>query len=170
MLSNISKGIDWWSTKQGEYTSLLVIPLLVVVLYEVVMRYGFNSPTTWGFEVTAFLYGMHYMFGISYTEVRGGHVRVDIFTSMAPRRTQALIGALTTLIIFIPVITCMTIASFEYALTSIQGQERNSTSWAPIIYPYKVVMAVCFLFLLLQGVSNLIKDLQIVFGKEEQPS
>jgi len=29
-------------------------------------------------------------------------------------------------------------------------------------------MAVCFLFLLLQGISNLIKDLQIVFNNEEE--
>ena len=46
--------------------------------------------------------------------------------------------------------------------------ERNSTSWAPHIWPIKIVMAVCFIFLLLQGIANLIHDLQIIFDKEEQ--
>lgn len=168
MFAKISKMIDTFTTKQGEITSMLIIPLLVVVVYEVIMRYGFNAPTTWGFEVTAFIYGMHYMFGISYTDVKNGHVRVDIFTALAPKKVQAAISALTTLILFLPVMTCMTIWSAKFAMYSIEGLERNPTSWAPIIYPYKIVMALCFGFLLLQGVSNLLKDLQVLFGKEEQ--
>ncbi|MBW2660097.1 MAG: TRAP transporter small permease subunit [Deltaproteobacteria bacterium] len=168
MLTRISDSIDRFTTRQGEITSMLIFPLLAVVIYEVIMRYGFNAPTSWGFEATAFLYGMHYMFGISYTDVRKGHVQVDIFTSLAPKRVQAGISALTTLIFFMPVMTCMTIWSTKFAITSIQGLERNSTSWAPPIYPFKVVMALCFFFLLLQGLSNLLKDLQILFNTKDQ--
>ena len=168
MLSKIAKGIDTFSTKQGEFTSMLIIPLLGVVLFEVLMRYGFNSPTIWGFEMTGFLYGMHYMFGISYTDVRGGHVRVDIFTALAPKKVQAAIGALTTLVFFMPVMICMTYASGKYAWTSVMALEKNSTSWSPPIWPIKIVMALCFFFLLLQGFSNLLKDLQILFSKEER--
>jgi TRAP-type mannitol/chloroaromatic compound transport system permease small subunit len=167
MFSKISKGIDTFSTKQGDLTSMLIFPLLGVVIYEVIMRYGFNAPTTWGFEVTAFLYGMHYMFGISYTDVKKGHVQVDIFTSMAPVKVRAALSALTTIVLFLPVMACMTFASSTFAWTSIQGLERNSTSWAPPIYPLKVIMALCFLFLLLQGISNLIKDLQTLFNNDK---
>ena len=170
MFRSISNRIDWFITKQGDVTSLLIIPLLVVVLYEVLMRYGFNSPTIWGFEMTTFLYGIHYMFGISYTEVKNGHVRVDIFTSLASKKTQAIVNALTTLFFFMPVMVCMTIWSTKFAWYSIDTLERNSTSWAPPIYPYKMIMALCFFFLLLEGISRLIKDLQIVFGKEEEVS
>lgn len=166
MFSKLSKGIDIFNTKQGEWTSMLILPLLGVVIYEVIMRYGFNAPTTWGFEATAFLYGMHYMFGISYTDVKKGHVQVDIFTSLAPEKIRAALGALTTLIFFLPVIFLMTVASSKFAWTAIEGLERNSTSWAPPIYPFKVVMALCFLFLLLQGISNLIRDLQTLFNKD----
>ena len=168
MFAKISRTIDAFSTRQGEITSMLIFPLLGVVLYEVIMRYGFNTPTSWGFEATAFLYGMHYMFGISYTDVRKGHVQVDIFTSLAPKKVRAAISVLTTLIFFMPVMLGMTIWSTTFALTSIQGLERNSTSWAPPIYPFKVVMALCFFFLLMQGISNLIKELQILFNTNEQ--
>ena len=134
------------------------------------MRYGFNSPTVWGFEMTAFLYGMHFMFGLSYTDVKDGHVRVDIFTSLTSKRTQAILGALTTLILFLPVMICMTIWSAKFAWYSVDTLEKNSTSWGPAIDPFKVVMAVCFFFLLMQGISNLIKHLQVIFGKEEVQS
>ncbi|MDJ0624102.1 MAG: TRAP transporter small permease subunit [Desulfocapsaceae bacterium] len=167
MFSKIASGIEKLNLNQGKLTSMLIFPLLLVVLYEVFMRYGFNSPTVWGFEATAFLYGMHYMFGLSYTDVTKGHVQVDIFTSLAPKKTRAAISALTTLVFFLPVMVCMTIWTTKFAIYSVEGLERNSTSWAPAIWPFKIVMALCFFILLLQGIANLIRDLQTVFGKEE---
>jgi TRAP-type mannitol/chloroaromatic compound transport system permease small subunit len=167
MFSKLSKSIDTFTTKQGEYTSMLILPLLGVVIYEVIMRYGFNAPTTWGFEATTFLYGMHYMFGISYTDVKKGHVQVDIFSSLAPKKVQAALGALTTLVLFLPVMICMTVSASKFAISSVEGLERNSTSWAPIIYPFKIIMALCFAMLLLQGISNLIKDLQVLFNNDK---
>lgn len=131
MFAKIAKTIDSFTTKQGEVTSMLIIPLLCVVVYEVIMRYGFNAPTTWGFEVTTFLYGMHYMFGISYTDVKNGHVRVDIFTSLAPKKVQACFGALTTLILFMPVMICMTIWSTKFAISSVQGLEKEFDKLGP---------------------------------------
>ena len=55
MLAKISKAIDTINTKQGDLTSLLILPLAIVVFYEVIMRYIFNAPTIWGFEATIFL-------------------------------------------------------------------------------------------------------------------
>jgi TRAP-type mannitol/chloroaromatic compound transport system permease small subunit len=167
MFSKIANGIDKFTTKQGEYTSMLILPLLGVVIYEVIMRYGFNAPTTWGFEATAFLYGMHYMFGISYTDVKKGHVQVDIFSSLAPKKIQAALAALTTIVLFLPVMICMTVSASKFAISSVQGLEKNSTSWAPAIYPFKIIMALCFAMLLLQGISNLIKDLQVLFNNDK---
>lgn len=168
MFSKISDGIDWFNLWQGKITSMLIIPLLVVVLCEVLMRYAFNSPTVWGFEATAFLYGMHYMFGLAYTDVTKGHVRVDIFTSLAPEKVRRAISALTTMVFFLPMMIAMTIASTKYASYAVAELERNSTSWAPPIWPFKVIMAFCFFILLLQGISNLIRDLQALFGKEDK--
>ena len=168
MFSKISKGIDAFTNKQGEITSMLIIPLLVVVVYEVVMRYGFNTPTTWGFEATAFIYGLHYMFGVSYTDVHDGHVRVDIFTSLCSKKVKAFLSALTTLVLFMPVTLGLTIWSFKFGYTSTMMREQNPTSWAPPIYPLKVIMAICFLFLLLSGISNLLKDLNTLFSAKDE--
>lgn len=169
MLSKIANAIDTFNTRQGEVTSLLILPLLVVVIYEVVMRYAFNSPTVWGFEATTFLYGIHYMFGLAYTDVTGGHVKVDIFSSRASTKTQAFLSALTTLVLFLPVMTCLTIWSFKFAASSVAMRELNSTSWAPPVYPFKMIMALTLLFLLLQGVSNLIRSFQTLTGKASSP-
>jgi TRAP-type mannitol/chloroaromatic compound transport system permease small subunit len=167
MLAKIVDTIDAFNIKQGEVSSLLAIPLLLVVVYEVVMRYVFNAPTTWGFEATTFLYGVHYMLGLAYCDVHGGHVRVDIFTARLPQRPQSIIGILTNLVFFMPVMVLMTIATWKYALTSIAELELNPTSWAPPIYPIKTLMAIAFSFLLIQGFSNLIHNIRVLQGKAE---
>jgi len=167
MLAKLSEAIDTFNIKQGDVSSLLALPLLLVVVYEVVMRYAFNAPTTWGFEATTFLYGVHYMLGLAYCDVYGGHVRVDIFTSRMPKRPQGFIGIITNLVFFMPVMVLMTIASWKYALTSIAGRELNATSWAPPIYPIKTLMAISFSLLLIQGFSNLIHNIRVLQGKAE---
>ena len=165
MLGKIAKAIDTLSEKQGNISALLGIPLLLVVIYEVIMRYVFDAPTTWGFELTTFIYGVHYMLGLSYTDVLGGHVKVDIFTMRLPQRGQALMGLLTGLVLFLPVMVFLTLWSWKYAWTSISERELASTSWAPPIYPIKTLMAIAFTFLLLQGIANLIHNIQVLRGK-----
>ena len=167
MLGKITNAIDTFNKKQGDVTSLLALPLLVVVVYEVIMRYVFNAPTTWGFEATTFLYGIHYMLGLAYCDVYGGHVRVDIFTSRLPIKPQSIIGIMTNLLFFMPVMVLMTFASWKYAWISIAGREVNPTSWAPPIYPIKTLMAISFSFLLIQGFSNLIHNIRVLQGKAE---
>jgi TRAP-type mannitol/chloroaromatic compound transport system permease small subunit len=157
MLEKISSAIDAFNRKEGEWSALLIIPLTIVVIYEVIMRYVFNAPTVWGFEATTFIYGVHFMLGLAYTAVHDGHVKVDIFTSRAKPRTQAILVILTNLIIFLPVFSCMTIWAWKYAVTSTVQRELNSTSWAPAIWPFKLIMAIAFSFLLIQGISTVLK-------------
>jgi TRAP-type mannitol/chloroaromatic compound transport system permease small subunit len=159
MLEPVANTLKTISRKEGELTSFLIYPLLIIVVYEVFMRYVFNAPTTWGFEATTFLYGLHYMFGFAYTDVHDAHVKVDIFTSLLSEKKQAIFSIVTNLILFMPVMICMTIWAGKFAYTSTLEQELNSTSWAPPIWPLKILMALCFLFMVLQGIANLITDI-----------
>ena len=161
-MESISTRLEQVTKKQGNISSFLVYPLLVIVVYEVFMRYIFNSPTTWGFEATTFIYGLHYMFGRSYTDVHNGHVKVDIFTNLASDKIQAVLRVITNILFFMPVTLFMTLWSIKFAYVSTAGLEVNSTSWAPPLWPLKILMALCFVFLLLQGIANLIKDINAV--------
>jgi TRAP-type mannitol/chloroaromatic compound transport system permease small subunit len=165
MLNSLIKGIDLLIEKQGQLTSFLIVPLLLIVLYEVLMRYAFNAPTVWGFEATAFVYGMHYMLGLSLMENAQGHVRVDIVISRLPARTQAIIMIAGYLLIFVPVYGLMTWGAAKFAYTATVSNELNSTSWAPRIWPYKIVMAVSFLFLVVQGLSTVLKQVKMLTEK-----
>ena len=167
MLDTIIKGIDASIDREGRFSSFIILPLALIVLYEVIMRYIFNAPTTWGFEATAFAYGIHYMLGLSFMENAQGHVRVDIVIMRFPKKVQAAIMFITYLLIFMPVYGLMTYGAAKYAYTSTLNGELNSTSWAPPIWPIKILMAVGFLLLFIQGLSTMLKHLRTMTAKEE---
>jgi TRAP-type mannitol/chloroaromatic compound transport system permease small subunit len=162
MLNAVIKAIDAFIDAQGKIMSFLIYPLLLIVLYEVVKRYVFNAPTVWGFEATTFSYGLHYMFGLSFMERHNGHVSVDIVTSRLSKKTQAIISIVTYLTIFTPVYFFMTVGSIKFAYASTVQGELNSTSWAPPIWPFKILMAVSFGFLLLMGIGSLLKQVRML--------
>ncbi len=170
MLNAVIRGIDVFVEKQGQITSFLIYPLLIVIIYEVFMRYVFNAPTIWGFEVTAFLYGLHYMLGLSYMENADGHVKVDIVTGRLSTRTQAILGIIAYLCIFGPVFFFMTWGSITFAHTATVTNELNSTSWAPPIWPFKIAMALSFLFLFVQGASNMLKHVRTLITPQTDRS
>ena len=162
--------IDRFIDFEGRISSFLIYPLVFVVIFEVFMRYVVNKPTIWGFEATSFVYGLHFMLGLAYTERHGGHVRVDILMARLSPKTQAIMGVITYSLIFMPVFLCMGVAAIKFAHTSSVNLELNSTSWAPPIYPFKILMALSFVFLLLQGFSTLLKHIQTLTRKPDEVS
>jgi len=154
----IERSINTLNEKVGVLTSYLVLPLVLVVVYEVFMRYAFNAPTTWGFELTTFIYGMHFVLGFAYTHRHDGHVAIDVFEARLPRKPRAMLRMATNLIFFIPSVGLLSVWSVIYATDSWQNWERAPTSWAPPLYPFKTIMALGFILLFLQGVAKLIGD------------
>jgi TRAP-type C4-dicarboxylate transport system permease small subunit len=137
MLNAIIQGHRLSGGKAGQLSSFLIVPLLLVVLYEVLMRYAFNAPTVWGFEATAFSTACTTCWGCPYGKCPRGHVRVDIVTSRLPPKPQAAVMLAGYLVIFMPVYGLMTWGAAKFAYTATVTNELNSTSWAPRIWPYQ---------------------------------
>ena len=92
---------DW----SGKIFAWLIVPMIVGVSYEVFVRYVFNAPTIWAYDVTYMLYGSHFMLGAAYTLSKGGHVRTDFFYANWSQRTQGWVDAVSYLLFFFPKLT-----------------------------------------------------------------
>jgi len=160
--------VDRFIRVQAEAASLLMMILVILMCYEVVMRYFFNAPTIWGLEFTTFLFGIHFVMGYAYTESFDGHVRVDIFSSRFSQRTQDIIHITLSLLITLPLVTLLGIWAWDNAITSTRIFEHLSSAWAPPIWPVKLFMALGFTLLLLQVLTNLIKRV-LTFGHKHIP-
>lgn len=158
------RAVDSLNEKVGFLTALLILPMVLVVAYEVFMRYFFNAPTIWGFEATTFIYGAHFILGFGYTHKLDGHVSVDIVEGRLPAAARTRLRIFANIAIFLPTIGLTTVWSILYALTSWQQWELASTSWAPKLYPHKTLMAVGFVLLWLQGLAKLLQDIRSLKG------
>ncbi|BCR03528.1 hypothetical protein DESUT3_05970 [Desulfuromonas versatilis] len=154
----IERALDALNEKIGFISAFLILPMVGVVGFEVMMRYGFNAPTAWAFEMTTFIYGMHYMLTLGYAHKYDGHVSIDIFEARLPARPRTILRIIANLVLFIPTIGLLAVWAVIYAATSWQASELASSSWAPAIYPYKTIMAIGFVLFFLQGVAKLIHD------------
>ena len=90
--------VDSFSELSGRWVSLLILPLVFVVMYEVVMRKVFHAPTSWAFEMTIYLYGAHFMLGMAYTMYHDRHVCIDVIVQQLPERIQLWLRVITFLI------------------------------------------------------------------------
>jgi TRAP-type mannitol/chloroaromatic compound transport system permease small subunit len=165
----LARAVDALNEKVGYWAALLTFPLVVVVALEVFMRYVLGSPTIWGFETTCFLFGVSWAVGLGFTHKRNGHVSVDFIEMKMGDVTRAKLRIATNVLLFVPGGLLLSIGSIQYAVDSIGNLERNSTSWAPAIYPYKALLAVGFVLLFLQGLAKLVQDVHFVRSRTRQP-
>ncbi|HXM82017.1 MAG TPA: TRAP transporter small permease subunit [Burkholderiales bacterium] len=151
--------IDKFTDTTGVWVAWLNVPLVLAVAYEVFARYVFNAPTIWSFDVTYMLYGTIFMLGAAYALHKGAHIRTDFFYEKWSDRTRGVVDSISYIVFFFPSIVMLLAASGSeawYAFTINETSEQ--TPWRPILWPFKAVVPLTCLALLLQGVSELIKS------------
>lgn len=156
----IIRVIDRFTTITGKAVAWLVIPMVLGLVFEVFSRYMFHAPTMWAFDVTYMLYGTLFMLGAAYTLMRGGHIRTDMLYHAWSPKTQGTVDAVCYILFFFPGIFFFLIAGVEYAsLSWAMGEKAFGSAWQPPIYPFKTVIPLTAVLLLIQGVSELLKSL-----------
>lgn len=159
-LEKVTGAIDAVSRWSGRIVAVLIYPLVFGLTYEVIARYAFNAPTIWAYDVSYMLYGSHFMLGAAYTLQKGGHIRTDIFYGKWSPRRQGLIDAALYVFFFFPGLIFFFWAGWNEALHAWSILETSEASpWRPPLYPFKTVVPVAAVFLLLQGMSEFLKCL-----------
>jgi TRAP-type mannitol/chloroaromatic compound transport system permease small subunit len=158
-LITIVRAVDKFTDTTGTWISWLAMPLVLAVSYEVFSRYLFDAPTIWSFDVTYMLYGTLFMLGAAYALHKGAHIRTDFFFERWSIRTKGMIDSIAYLVFFFPSLLVFLVISGQegwYAFTI--GETSEQTPWRPILWPFKMVVPLAILLLLIQGVSETIKS------------
>src|ERR671923_508246 len=151
--------IDRFTDRIGSAIAWLNVPLVLIVTYEVVMRYVFNAPTIWVFDATYMLYGTIFMLGAAYALHKGAHIRTDFFYEKWSAQTKGMVDSLSYLLFFFPSLIMLFLASGSEAVYAYSIREvSEQTPWRPILWPYKSVVPIACLLLMIQGVSETIKS------------
>jgi TRAP-type mannitol/chloroaromatic compound transport system permease small subunit len=154
------RAIDRFTDLTGTIVSWLAIPLVGAVTFEVVSRYLFHAPTIWAFDITYMMYGTLFMLGAAYALHKGAHIRTDFFWEQFSVRKKGVIDAISYLVFFFPSLAIFLFISGEEAIYAFRiGETSDQSPWRPILWPFKAVIPITCLLLMIQGVSELIKSL-----------
>jgi C4-dicarboxylate transporter, DctQ subunit len=126
------------------------LAIVLLISYDVTMRYFFNQPQIFVDEVASFLEVLVVFGGAAYTFRVGGHVRVDLLTSHISAAKRAWLRAFT-LTLGIVLLTIVIWVTTQSAITA----WRYGRVSAVMLYPLWIPMAVIPAGLTLLGLAML---------------
>jgi TRAP-type mannitol/chloroaromatic compound transport system permease small subunit len=151
----------------GRIVSWLTTLMVLVVFYDVVLRYVFNNGNIALQELEWHLFSIIFLLGSAYTLKKNGHVRVDILYTNFKDRTKAWVNLFGSLFFLLPFSIMILISTQDFVTSSwMVGEVSPNPGGLPARYILKAMIPLGFFFLILQGLAECFKN--ILFLKGDQ--
>jgi TRAP-type mannitol/chloroaromatic compound transport system permease small subunit len=161
MSDPLSAAIDRLSTLLLWISKAALVGLIGVTLFEVVARYVLNAPTLWSSDIGYMLNGALFLLAAAYTLQSGHHIRVDFFSARFPPRVQDWINAVFLVLVLLPALTWLSWVTARRFWRAFETRELDPmSSWAPLIWPFYLVVLVGFVSLTLQVAIEAIRHIR----------
>jgi len=143
----------------GRVVQWLVVPMTLVLVYEVVTRRIFNSPNIWTITVATQIFSLHFLLYSSKALLKGAHVRVDILYQRLSPRNRAILDLITYPVMLIIPSIILVNEGYKYAAIAwTRKQVTQSLDRIPL-YPIKSFIPIAFVLLAMAGVSEFLKKI-----------
>ena len=126
-MRGLVRAVDGISRLFGAIAAALVIVLVVLMLYDVVLRYVFNAPTAWGNDLNTWLMGASFVLSIAYAMSTDSHVRVDLLYDRRTRPRIRVFDLIGLTLIILPTVGWLTLGLYDHFIT------RNSRPHRPTL-------------------------------------
>ena len=146
----------------GKCVSRLVLTLVLLVGYDVSMRYLFRSGSVGLQELEWHLFSIIFLIGAAYTLKHDGHVRLDILyrSKFLNDRHRAWVDALGALFILLPFCLLIIISAWPFVSQAyIHNEISPDPGGLPARWLIKTMIPAGFCLLLLQGIAEILKKL-----------
>lgn len=144
------------------WASYLTVVMVAIMLANVIFRYGFEMGWIALQESVTYLHATAFLLGLGYTLQVDGHVRVDVFYRRFNTVKQAKVNVVGTILLLIPVCVFLLYYSIPYALDSWRLFETSKEPGGlPLVFILKSIIPVGVMLLLLQGLSDALKNIVI---------
>lgn len=166
MLKKFCDIIDKLNEWTGEMAAWLILPMCFLVTYDVILRYAFNSPTTWAWDINVQFLGAMVALGGGYALLHDSHVGVDVILTSLSEKKRIMVELITFVFFFLGIGVLVSVGIMQ-AWISVKTMEVDYTYFAPPVYPLKSLIAAGFLLLFLQGISKFIRNIITYRHSEE---
>ncbi|MBV1866682.1 MAG: TRAP transporter small permease subunit [Marinosulfonomonas sp.] len=154
--------VDAVNYRIGRVMMYGIFVMMAILLWSSISK-TFFLPSLWTLEIAQFAMVTYYILGGPYSIQMGSNVRMDLFYGEWSTRKKAWFDAFTVLLLllYLGVLLYGAIGSTSYSL---QYGERSPTAWRPYMWPVKITMCIGFFLMLLQAISELLKDIATIKG------
>lgn len=143
----------------------LNVLLILVILLQVVLRYGFHNGLVALEELMWHLFAIAFMFGLAQGIVNNSHIRVDVVYSMLSLSKQRVIEILGILFLLFPVLWILFDHSLPWAYESfLRGESSNNPTGLPYRWIVKAVIPLTCVLMFMASFARLVEQVQMLRG------
>lgn len=160
----LARHIDRLNERIGRTTAWLILAAVLVSTINALVRYALNMGSNAWLELQWYLFSAVFLMAAPWTLKANEHIRIDVVTGRFSPRVHAWIDLLGGLLCLLPMCLLILWAGIPFALDSVQTGEMSTNAGGLIIWPAKLLLPVCFILLMAQGCSELIKRVAFLRG------
>lgn len=160
-LDHILERVVYYAINVG---GVITLVMALATTYGVVMRYAFNRPEHYTYEIGIFCLISSVSLAIPYIQRQGRNLRVDFISNRFSPKVQAALLNILVPVIALFYLVPLVWKSFGDAQYSLGIGERTYSAWAPPVGPMKLLVPIgagllCFVLItqLIHGLLSLKK-------------
>jgi TRAP-type mannitol/chloroaromatic compound transport system permease small subunit len=143
----------------AEFSGWVVFVMMFCISFDVGMRYLFDMPTTWAFEVSTYMMVLVVFLSAPWTLPADGHVNVDILIRNLSDTKRAVVDVVTSLMaaVYLAVFTWQ---AWRFTYEAWEGGIRSTQYLAWPLWPMRMFLVIGGFFLMLEFIFRIIRNIR----------
>ena len=163
-LLKLSSGIDAFTRWTGKRLAWLILVAVIVSAVNAIVRKVFDTSSNSWLELQWVLFSVVFLLCSPWTLLDNEHIRIDIVNQMLPKRVRDGIDVVGHVAFLMPLCVIMIITGGPFFMRSVEINEQSGNAGGLPQWPAKSLVIIGFTFLLVQGISELIKRVAVMRG------
>ncbi len=174
-LLKLSQGIDAFTRWTGKRIAWLILLAVIISTMNAIVRKLLDVSSNSWLELQWVLFSMVFLLCAPWTLLDNEHIRIDIVSNAMPKLLRNIIELIGHAFFLIPMAVVLIITGVPFFQRSYEVNEQSGNAGGLPQWPAKSLIMIGFAWLLVQGISELIKRIAVMRGMmpdphESQPS
>jgi TRAP-type mannitol/chloroaromatic compound transport system permease small subunit len=160
----VSRSIDAFNQRLGKWVSWLILAMVLISATNATVRKVFDTSSNAWLELQWVLFSVVFLLCAPWTLLVNEHIRIDIVNNMLPKPVRNVIDVVGHAFFLLPLCLIMVVTGLPFFIRSYEINEQSMNAGGLPQWPAKSLVLLGFFFLLIQGLSELVKRLAITRG------
>ncbi|RTE88547.1 MULTISPECIES: TRAP transporter small permease subunit [Bradyrhizobium] len=168
-LLKLSSRIDAFTRWTGKRVAWLIVLAVIISAVNAIIRKTFDTSSNSWLELQWVLFSIVFLLCAPWTLLDNEHIRIDIVNNTLSKKTRNVIDVVGHVFFLFPICIVMIITGVPFFQRSFHINEQSGNAGGLPQWPAKALIMIAFAFLLVQGISELIKRIAVMRGLIPDP-